>query len=858
METEDRMEMKISSRLWLEIKSDIPGQQSILVEHRQAYEAINSADASCLQIVLIIGSESKRRYFNLQDPVRYGGICIRPFSPSIALADCEMHTMPPQKMNTFQQPKGEVITHRINQDIGNIADFSLRLYWRLLAPFASAIILFLDDLGGLENVQDILSTWLYLSMKIRPQPPPKVLVLQEGANLYRLDSLRTQIHLNVRAKLKGDAQENIGPESTTRNLDLQLDDWIETSFQSIEFIHISSSVFQDLDEAVKARNDAGFDFTKLQLIHLLRDAIQHFSINQDLNYNFYYASRKHNPIPISLKEHISKFLITSQALKEAQPSVYLDQALIIASALEINAYPPGMHCKFWGLIQVFNLHSVHLTNMAYWKVFAPDRMFDELYDGCIDEKSNFGFLGTSVRSNFLILANKRRRLFEKHKVPSASTHIKLLQRFKAVWAAFYHSSSCFVCLSQTADRGLTCGHRLCDPCVILSGSAGSSNSWAYHVKECPLCKETNENLTPIRPPTAGNRVLKLSGRRKPGLIKFLEDMRRRTAYMAYHFKPHKFFDIVIGIDTGSFRPPTYFPTLINYLTGRLVFIYLGAFFGQTVFLQEWPIADCKHHLKRVREPEIHEGSKVSFGKGLTWDLEKTGSLGGPLVCLLINQPATSMSSYLRHTYKQLGGSIFSTSNNTCASCPVYACNGNINKVWPYLGTEKRSSDLIVEYDESTSPHFLQPTASRMLACLFYIELASSPDVCPDSISVHLRIQCRVPPGPSLIALLRLPLQNAQLHYWAETREPLTSLYSKDGEECKEPLSFSTSVTQHREGFLKNVTIKVKSLASVLHVGISTVTGLEMISRCPYSLQKLMQDQGFYSVFGRKDHRIYSF
>ncbi|QBZ66626.1 hypothetical protein PoMZ_13609, partial [Pyricularia oryzae] len=417
-----------------------------------------------------------------------------------------------------------------------------------------------------------------------------------------------------------------------------LDDWIETSFQSIEFIHISSSVFQDLDEAVKARNDAGFDFTKLQLIHLLRDAIQHFSINQDLNYNFYYASRKHNPVPISLKKHISKFLITSQALKEAQPN---------------------------------------------------------LYDGYIDEKSNFGFLGTSVRSNFLILANKRRRLFEKHKIPSASTHIKLLQRFKAVWAAFYHSSSCFVCLSQTADRGLTCGHRLCDPCVILSGSAGSSNSWAYHVKECPLCKETNENLTPIRPPTAGNRVLKLSGRRKPGFIKFLEDMRRRTAYMAYYFKPHKFFDIVIGIDTG---------------------------------------------------------------------------------------------------------------------------------------TEKRSSDLIVEYDESTSPHFLQPTASRMLACLFYIELASSPDVCPDSISVHLRIQCRVPPGPSLIALLRLPLQNAQLHYWAETREPLTSLYSKDGEECKEPLSFSTSVTQHREGFLKNVTIKVKSLASVLHVGISTVTGLEMISR----------------------------
>lgn len=208
--------------------------------------------------------------------------------------------------------------------------------------------------------------------------------------------------------------------------------------------------------------------------------------------------------------------------------------------------------------------------MAYLTVFPPERTFDELYEGCVDAKSKFRFLSTSVRTNFLILAKKRRRLLGMHNTPSARTHIKLLQRFKAVWEAFYHSSSCYVCFSQTADRGLTCGHRLCNPCVILSGSASSSNPCGYHVKECPLCKEPNKNLTPIRPPTAGNRVLKLSGRRKPGLIKFLEDMRQRTAYMAYHFKPHEFFDIVIGIDTGSFHSSIPFPILIKYLTGRSV------------------------------------------------------------------------------------------------------------------------------------------------------------------------------------------------------------------------------------------------------------------------------------------------
>ncbi|ELQ35967.1 hypothetical protein OOU_Y34scaffold00676g13 [Pyricularia oryzae Y34] len=370
--------------------------------------------------------------------------------------------------------------------------------------------------------------------------------------------------------------------------------------------------------------------------------------------------------------------------------------------------------------------------------FPPGQTFNELYDGCIDEKSTFGTLNARVRSSFVTLATKRRQLVEEQNIPSSRAHIDLLQRFKAVWAAFEGSITCFVCFAQTADRSLSCGHRLCDPCVVLSGSTIQADPWGYSVNECPLCKAENKNKTPLKPPTAGNRVLKLSGLNKKGLVKFLEDMRQMTACMAYHFRPYEFFDIVIGVDTG-------------------------AFFGQTVFLEEWSIEDS----------------------------HRSDSLSSP------------------------------------ADVAVHFCNGNIAKAQPLIEGKKNPSDLIVEYDEGTSMRFLQSTASRMLASLFYIELASIPEFCSGLSLVHLRIRCRVPPGPSLIALLRLPLQNSQLYCWAETRDSRSSTSMKDGKQNKEPLAISTSVAQYQEGFSKAVTVEAKSLGSVIFVGITTKSGAEV-------------------------------
>jgi hypothetical protein len=45
-----------------------------------------------------------------------------------------------------------------------------------------------------------------------------------------------------------------------------------------------------------------------------------------------------NPVPERLAEHIAEFVAASR-------SSAIDQVAVIASALDLDAHPPGMHCE---------------------------------------------------------------------------------------------------------------------------------------------------------------------------------------------------------------------------------------------------------------------------------------------------------------------------------------------------------------------------------------------------------------------------------------------------------------------------------------------------------------------------------
>lgn len=49
----------------------------------------------------------------------------------------------------------------------------------------------------------------------------------------------------------------------------------------------------------------------------------------------------------------------------------------------------------------------------------------------------------------------------------------------------------------------------------------------------------------------------------------------------------------------------------------------GVYFVQTIFLKEWTVEESGYHLGKVVEPSLINHSKISFGKGLEWDLDVT-------------------------------------------------------------------------------------------------------------------------------------------------------------------------------------------------------------------------------------------
>lgn len=154
--------------------------------------------------------------------------------------------------------------------------------------------------------------------------------------------------------------------------------------------------------------------------------------------------------------------------------------------------------------------------------------------------------------------------------------------------------------------------------------------------------------------------------------------------------------------------------------------------------------------------------------------------------------------------------------------------------------------MVVEYEGGPiNTRLLRATASRMLSCLFYIELITIPTFYSVPEMASIRLSCRLPPGPPLMHLVsELRRGRALLHYRG------------DGDACVEELITPVVLTRCRKGgaFYKVLGMEVTSMASALDVKIETRTGLNSISNCPYELRKLLRDQKLDCVFGRDDHR----
>ncbi|EXL68287.1 hypothetical protein FOPG_15646 [Fusarium oxysporum f. sp. conglutinans race 2 54008] len=360
----------------------------------------------------------------------------------------------------------------------------------------------------------------------------------------------------------------------------------EMAFESVQLIptwKAASEFLSQTEESFAARDVAGYGFSSNHLKRLLQIAILQYSQSSGQQIDFVQAVRFRNPPPTQLTEKLIHFLSIT---KDAE----IDHVAVIASALDLDAHPPGMH------------------------FFAPQTTFGKTYRAAVSQAEsllNEDGLSDQVCQKFTQFS------LERQGASSAHAHLRLLSKYQATWRDYAEGNLCFVCLVRPPSTTLDCHHRLCDACVMICGSRESPDSPSIQVLSCPLCGKHHRRQILLQPPTSGNRVLELGGasKYKWEMLKFLKEVQSAIG-LPVPLQEH--FDLVIGSGIGMS------PTLSNR-----ALTYPGLFFVQTVFLEGWNLSDCQYHLKNVGDPEVdRKQSLVSFGKNLTWKMGRTANCKG--------------------------------------------------------------------------------------------------------------------------------------------------------------------------------------------------------------------------------------
>lgn len=320
---------------WLELRSGAPGLDGpFLLEHPQAYQVLDE-QTERPDVFLAIGGKTKRRFLQrlrAGPSAEHDGVVLEELLSSTVLLDCELHdaTLPrikagPRKegcTNSHHLLKAAISDSSAPQDV---AKYVFEFVWQALIPFTSTVVIFLDDIGGLRQLSDILATW-----STRPiQSEPRIVILHDASLKVNQERFQTLVWRKLGAHLL-----HVDP--------LHLPTRQKIPFESVHFLPINESalveVLAHVDRSASLRQKCGLAFRSEHIKDLVQQSIAQFAAGEPAPFDFYLTARRRNPIPKDLVRNVAHFLDISRNLRFDRPS-------IIASALVMDALPPGMHSK---------------------------------------------------------------------------------------------------------------------------------------------------------------------------------------------------------------------------------------------------------------------------------------------------------------------------------------------------------------------------------------------------------------------------------------------------------------------------------------------------------------------------------
>lgn len=192
--------------------------------------------------------------------------------------------------------------------------------------------MFVDDLGGMDEVQKILRSWL-TDIAHRYEPfaarPGLALIMTKNETRaskpaaldYQLQSALLEKMISGLVTLDLTGRQSMSPCARFQPL------------QSIFFDDARAGL--DLHDAEKEL------FSMIHLESLLEKALLNVTQQPDRIFSPVQAAREENPVPAGAMRHLRQFISSTKTTLSQET-----QAHFIANALLMDAYPPNMHCSW--------------------------------------------------------------------------------------------------------------------------------------------------------------------------------------------------------------------------------------------------------------------------------------------------------------------------------------------------------------------------------------------------------------------------------------------------------------------------------------------------------------------------------
>ena len=208
---------------------------------------------------------------------------------------------------------------------------------RLFCLFVDVLCIFADDFCDFEDVVSRLRAWAACGRATRQfsMARPKVIIIKQGAGpgpSSTYDFLQSE-HLHYSLS-QAEFREFFSSITVLHLADEQISSLARHR-------RLKELIQQQTDEMRHIKQSVGCLFSALHLNCFFSAAVRHTAQTITEPFDFLASSRQNNPISTAYSDHLNEFL----RLSRERVLSHRTQSTFIASAMLLDAYPPGMHCE---------------------------------------------------------------------------------------------------------------------------------------------------------------------------------------------------------------------------------------------------------------------------------------------------------------------------------------------------------------------------------------------------------------------------------------------------------------------------------------------------------------------------------